>query len=67
MKKNEFDKEITRLSGSIERMNFVHKTQFDTEFELYKKIGFVEIGRIDNMTEYNGKWWQDIRMEKDFE
>ena len=36
-------------------------------FELYKKIGFVEIGRIDNMTEYNGKWWQDIRMEKDFE
>ena len=43
--KNEFDKEITRLSGSIERMNFVHKTQFDTEFELYKKIWF-EISNI---------------------
>ena len=58
--KNEFDKEITRLSGSIERMNFVHKTQFDTEFELYKKI-WLEISNItksfhdiqDYLTELN--------------
>ncbi|MCP1226367.1 hypothetical protein [Sebaldella sp. S0638] len=43
--KNEFDKEISRLNGSIERMNFVYKTQFDTEFELYKKI-WLEISNI---------------------
>ena len=58
--KNEFDKEISRLNGSIERMNFVHKTQFDTEFELYKKI-WLEISNItksfhniqDYLTELN--------------
>ena len=58
--KNEFNKEISRLNGSIERMNFVHKTQFDTEFELYKKI-WLEISNItksfhniqDYLTELN--------------
>ena len=36
--KNDFDNEISRLNGNIERFNFIHKTQFDTEFNLYKKI-----------------------------
>jgi RimJ/RimL family protein N-acetyltransferase len=31
---------------------------------LYQKLGFVEIGRIENFTYWNGKMWQDIRMEK---
>ena len=36
--KNDFDNEISKLNGNIERFNFIHKTQFDTEFNLYKKI-----------------------------
>lgn len=36
-------------------------------YSLYKKIGYKEIGFIDNLTFYDGKWWKDIRMEKNFE
>lgn len=32
--------------------------------KLYKKKGFQEIGRIDDFTYWQGKMWQDIRMEK---
>jgi RimJ/RimL family protein N-acetyltransferase len=32
--------------------------------KLYKKLGYQEIGRIKNFTYYQGKMWQDIRMEK---
>lgn len=35
--------------------------------EFYKKIGYKEIRRIDKFTMYQDKWWQDIRMEKNFE
>jgi len=31
---------------------------------LYVKLGYREIGRIDNFTYWNGRMWQDIRMEK---
>jgi RimJ/RimL family protein N-acetyltransferase len=31
---------------------------------LYKKMGYNEIGRIEDFTYWNGKMWQDIRMEK---
>lgn len=42
--------------------------EFNTvAFEFYKKLGFIEIGRIEKFTFYNNKWWQDIRMEKSFE
>lgn len=32
--------------------------------KLYQKMGYQEIGRIDDFTYYQGKMWQDIRMEK---
>lgn len=32
--------------------------------KLYKKLGFQEIARIDDFTYWQGKLWQDIRMEK---
>ncbi len=31
---------------------------------LYRKMGYVEIGRIPAFTWWQGKMWQDIRMEK---
>lgn len=31
---------------------------------LYEKVGYKEIGRIEDFTYWNGKMWQDIRMEK---
>ena len=34
--------------------------------KLYKKLAYQEIGRIDNFTYWQGKIWQDIRMEKYF-
>ena len=30
----------------------------------YKKCGFLEIGRLKKFTYWNGKYWDDIRMEK---
>lgn len=32
--------------------------------ELYKKMGYQEIGRLDDFTYWQGRMWQDIRMEK---
>jgi len=32
--------------------------------QLYKKLGFKEIVRINDFTYWQGKMWQDIRMEK---
>ena len=32
--------------------------------KLYKKMGYQEIGRIGNFTYWQGRMWQDIRMEK---
>ena len=31
---------------------------------LYQKMGYQEIGRIDDFTYWQGSMWQDIRMEK---
>lgn len=32
--------------------------------KLYQKLGYKEIGRIENFTYWEGKMWTDIRMEK---
>jgi RimJ/RimL family protein N-acetyltransferase len=32
--------------------------------KLYQKLGYVEIGRIQDFTYWKGQMWQDIRMEK---
>ena len=32
--------------------------------KLYRKMGYQEIGRIDDFTYWQGRLWQDIRMEK---
>jgi RimJ/RimL family protein N-acetyltransferase len=32
--------------------------------KLYKSLGYHEIGRIDDFTYWQGRMWQDIRMEK---
>lgn len=33
-------------------------------YRLYRKLGYREIGRIENFTYWKGVLWQDIRMEK---
>jgi len=39
--------------------------EFNTNaIKLYKKMGYQEIARIDDYTFWQGKRWQDIRMEK---
>ncbi len=39
--------------------------EFNTQaINLYKKSSYLEIGRIDDFTYWQGKMWQDIRMEK---
>ncbi len=39
--------------------------EFNTNaIKLYQKLGYQEIGRIDNFTYWQGTMWQDIRMEK---
>jgi RimJ/RimL family protein N-acetyltransferase len=39
--------------------------EFNTQAQkLYKKLGYQEIGRIENFTYWSGKMWFDIRMEK---
>jgi RimJ/RimL family protein N-acetyltransferase len=32
--------------------------------KLYRKLGYQEIGRINDFTFWQGRRWQDIRMEK---
>ena len=36
----------------------------ENAIKLYKKMGYKEIGRIENFTYWEGKMWTDIRMEK---
>ena len=39
--------------------------EFNTPaLKLYKRLGYQEIGRIENFTYYDGDMWADIRMEK---
>ncbi len=39
--------------------------EFNTQAQkLYRKLGFVEIGRIENFTYWQDRMWKDIRMEK---
>jgi RimJ/RimL family protein N-acetyltransferase len=39
--------------------------EFNTRAQkFYKKLGYVEIGRLKDFTYWNGKYWDDIRMEK---
>ena len=38
---------------------FNHRAQ-----SFYKKIGYKEIGRLDKFTYWDGRYWDDIRMEK---
>lgn len=36
----------------------------DRAQKFYKKLGYQEIGRVEDLTYYNGRYWADIRMEK---
>ena len=39
--------------------------EFNTNaYKLYQKLGYEEIGRLEEFTYWNGKMWSDIRMEK---
>jgi RimJ/RimL family protein N-acetyltransferase len=39
--------------------------EFNTQAQkLYQKLGYKEIGRIENFTYWQDKMWKDIRMEK---
>lgn len=42
--------------------------EFNTRaIRLYEKLGYREIGRVNDFTYWQGKLWQDIRMEKRIE
>ena len=43
--KEEADKKITELNGKIERGNYIHKTQFEKEFNIYVEL-------FENVNEY---------------
>jgi RimJ/RimL family protein N-acetyltransferase len=39
--------------------------EFNTNaYKLYQKLGYEEIGRLEDFTYWNGRMWSDIRMEK---
>ena len=41
--------------------------EFNTNaIKLYQKLGYQELARIENFTYWDGRMWQDIRMEKYF-
>lgn len=73
------EKEARGKGIGIQAMQFLEKQILDAglkrielgvfEFNkpaiaLYQKMGYVEIGRIKDFTFWNGRMWQDIRMEK---
>ena len=57
------------LEGQIQQKG-IHRIElgvfeFNTNaFRLYQKLGYNEIGRIEGFTYWQGKMWQDVRMEK---
>ena len=57
-----FEEESRRLGANrieLGTFEFNYRAQ-----AFYKKLGFVEIGRLDKFTYWDGKYWDDIRMEK---
>ena len=57
-----FEEESKRLGASrieLGTFEFNYRAQ-----SFYKKLGFVEIGRLNKFTYWGGKYWDDIRMEK---
>ncbi|MEZ4740891.1 MAG: GNAT family N-acetyltransferase [Bdellovibrionota bacterium] len=57
-----FEKESRRLGANrieLGTFEFNYRAQ-----AFYKKLGFIEIGRLDKFTYWDGKYWDDIRMEK---
>lgn len=63
--KKDLDTEISRLTGNIERLNFIHKTQFDTEFKLYKKIWSKITIIIDIFSDINDQLNDIIKLKID--
>lgn len=59
----QFLEEQTRQAG-LRRMELGVFEFNERAIKLYTKLGFKEIARIDNFTYWQGKMWQDIRMEK---
>ncbi len=51
----------------IERIELACFEYNTRAYDFYKKLGYKEIGRLDKFTYCDNKWWQDIRMEKEFE
>ncbi len=56
------EKEIT--SQGLKRIELGVFEFNEKAIKLYKKMGYREIGRIENFTYWDGKMWTDIRMEK---
>ncbi|MBP9478714.1 MAG: hypothetical protein KBF12_08845 [Sebaldella sp.] len=65
VQKKDLDTEISRLTGNIERLNFIHKTQFDTEFKLYKKIWSKITIIIDIFSDINDQLNDIIKLKID--
>lgn len=60
---------MQHLEGQIRRQGLkrieLGVFEFNTRaINLYVKLGYQEIGRIDDFTYWQGKMWQDIRLEK---
>ncbi|PIC77433.1 GNAT family N-acetyltransferase [Sporosarcina sp. P19] len=61
----EYLEEQVRKHG-LERIELGVFVFNEPALKLYKKLGYQEIGRIENFTYYEGDMWADIRMEKCF-
>jgi RimJ/RimL family protein N-acetyltransferase len=56
------EKEISR--NGLKRIELGVFEFNETAIQLYSRLGYTEIGRIDGFTYWQGRMWQDIRMEK---
>ncbi|GGJ91277.1 hypothetical protein GCM10007063_12370 [Lentibacillus kapialis] len=60
---------IQYLEGQIKAQGFqrieLGVFAFNTQAQkLYQRLGYKEVGRIENFTYWQDRWWSDIRMEK---
>lgn len=57
LEKQILDQQLKRIELGVFKFN-------TPAINLYRKLGYKEIGRIDNFTYWQGRLWQDLRLEK---
>jgi len=68
--KSEFAKEIENLKAKNDKLNYISKVQFDTEFKIYQEISeaifylFDTISKLDKGTNYKVKNYLSIKIDE---